>query len=72
MENLRFNYRTIQGQPVSLKVASGKIQEFEALYKLKVARKYQERLISPQVEVVVSGDCTKIINVHLLAEAVSN
>ena len=72
MENIKFNYRSRQSYPIVLNISSDEIQKFEENYKEKLFKKYQDRLISPRVEVVVSNDGMRITDVHSFADGILN
>lgn len=50
-----------------MQITSEELQIFQADYKRKLEEKYGDTLISPVVEVVISDDGTKILDVHPFA-----
>ena len=72
MNNIRFNYRTIQANPVTMKISADELRKGEIEYAAKLTRKYQDRLICPSVEVIVSNDGTKILRYVALADRILN
>lgn len=67
MTTIKFNYRTRQGRPIELKMTSEELQIFETDYKHKLKKKYGDTLMLPTVEMVISEDGTKILDVHPFA-----
>ncbi|MDB5088546.1 MAG: hypothetical protein JWR09_2540 [Mucilaginibacter sp.] len=70
MDKIKFNYRTHELYPVQLNISQEEIAKFEADCKDKLQRKYSKSLISPSVEVIISKDGTKILNIHAFAEGI--
>jgi len=72
MANIRFNYRDIKGYSVNMELTSEELENFEIACKIKIAEKYQDRLVSPCMEVIVSENCRNIMRAHLFADAILN
>ena len=70
MDNIKFNYRNRQGIEIKLNKSLEEINKFEENYKGKIKAKYQDRLVLPVVEIVISEDGNNILDVHIIADKV--
>jgi hypothetical protein len=68
MPEIKFKYRNRQSKAINLKLPLEEIEKFETDYKNKIVEKYQDTLVSPTVEIVVSDNGAKILDVHLLVD----
>jgi hypothetical protein len=67
-QGIAFNYRIFQGQPVVLKQPKDEIDKLERDLTNSIIANYNESLVNPIVEVIVSNDGTKIIRFVLTAD----
>jgi hypothetical protein len=68
MDKIKFNYRNRQSQAIKVNISSDEIKKFEEDYKTKIKAKYQDRLVLPAVEVIISDDGLKILDTHITAD----